>query len=126
MTLHPRFILLVEEEPVLREITAFRLELLGYQVASFETVREADQSLHNQLPAVIVLGFTADTHSLEFLNRLSNDPRTSEIPTVYLSASSDLEDVQRAYNAGADAFLVTPYDPQSLETKVRDLLYARS
>lgn len=62
--------------------------------------------------------------SIEFLNQLSNDPRTSEIPIIYLAASSDLEEVQRAYNAGADEFLVTPYDPLVLEKKVEGLLVA--
>jgi DNA-binding response OmpR family regulator len=41
---------------------------------------------------------------------------------IFLSGSSDLEDVQKAYNAGADEFLVTPYDPQVLENKVQGLI----
>lgn len=57
-------------------------------------------------------------------NYLSNDPRTSDLPIIYLSGSSDLEEVQRAYNAGADEFLVTPYDPLVLEKKVVGLLVA--
>ena len=43
---------------------------------------------------------------------------------IYVSAGSDLEEVQRAYNAGADEFLVTPYDPLVLESKVQGLLSA--
>jgi two-component system, OmpR family, response regulator RpaA len=66
----------------------------------------------------------SDMESAEFLNLLSNDPRTSELPKVYVSASSDLEEVQRAYNAGADEFLVTPYDPLVLEKKIEGLLTA--
>jgi len=59
---------------------------------------------------------------LEFLNHLSNEPRTSEIPVIYISASSDLDEVQKAYSAGADDFLVIPYDPLVLEDKVAGLL----
>lgn len=114
-------ILLVEEEPVLREVTAFRLELLGYQVVNFESAGNAQAWLQQELPQLIVVGQVAETGSLDFLNQLSNEQRTSEIPVVFLSASSDLEDVQKAYNAGADDFLVTPYDPQVLETKVQSL-----
>ncbi len=119
-------ILLVEEEPILREIATFRLELLGYQVVAWERADQANQWLQAQLPQLIVVGQVANTGSLEFLNQLSNEERTSEIPVVYLSTSSDLEDVQKAYNAGADEFLVTPFDPLMLEKKVQGLLPANS
>jgi CheY-like chemotaxis protein len=119
-------ILLVEEEPVLREITAFRLELLGFDVVAWEGSNQANDWLQAQLPSLVVVGQVAETGPLEFLNQLSNDQRTSEIPVVYLSSSTDLEDVQKAYNAGADEFLVTPYDPLVLENKVQSLLAATS
>lgn len=119
-----RTVLLVEEEPVLREITSFRLELLGYHVSAFEGANQAHEYLKVQLPRLIVVGQVADNHSLDFLNQLSNDERSSKIPVIYLSASSDLEDVQKAYNAGADEFLLTPYDPLVLENKVERLFAA--
>ncbi len=117
-------ILLVEEEPTLREITAFRLELLGYEVISREGAHVANEWLATQLPQLIVVGQVAEIGALEFLNQLSNEPRTSEISVIFLSGSSDLEDVQKAYNAGADEFLVTPFDPLTLEKKVEDLVGA--
>jgi CheY-like chemotaxis protein len=58
---------------------------------------------------------------VEFINRLSNDTRTSEIPIMFLSTKSDLEDVQKAYNAGADEYLVIPYDPMVLQSKLERL-----
>jgi CheY-like chemotaxis protein len=115
-------ILLVEEEPILREVTGFRLELLGYEVACCEGAHQAQEWLQQQLPRLIVVGQVAEADSIEFLNQLSNEPKTSEIPVIFLSSSSDLEDVQKAYNAGADEFLVTPYDPQVLENKVQGLI----
>ena len=62
----------------------------------------------------------------EFINRLSNDTRTSDIPIMFLSTNGDLEDVQKAYNAGADEYLVIPYDPMVLESKVERLVKAAS
>jgi DNA-binding response OmpR family regulator len=124
MTNQAAHILLMEEEPTLLEITAFRLELLGYKVTSMKTAEAGTQWLRDNLPDLIAVGHLSDMESVEFLNLLSNDPRTSELPKVYVSASSDLEEVQRAYNAGADEFLVTPYDPLVLEKKVDGLLIA--
>ena len=119
-------VLLVEEEPVVRDITAFRLELLGYPVVVKENAAQATQYLAEELPALIAVGQLADLDPIDFVNRLSDDERTSAIPVIYLSANSDLEAVQRAFNAGADEYLVTPYDPLVLEQKVVGLVAAAS
>ncbi len=126
MSLQEATILLIEEEPILREITSFRLDLLGYQVVSKITADEANQFLMEKLPDLIAVGHVAEMESIEFLNHLSNDPHTNELPVIYLSGSADLSEVQRAYNAGADEFLVTPFDPLVLEKKVEGLLAAAS
>ena len=118
-------ILLVEEDSTLMEITAFRLELLGYEVVKKESAEAALEWLEKDLPSLIIVEqFLPGIDGVELLNRLSNDVRTSEIPVMLVSANSDLEDVQRAYNAGADDYLVTPYDPFVLETKVQRLVSA--
>ena len=44
---------------------------------------------------------------------------------IYVSAGSELEEVQKAYNAGADEYLVTPYDPLVLGTKNRRVCCTR-
>ena len=124
MSLQDATILLIEEEPTLRDITSFRLELLGYRVVTQITADEANLALAEKLPSMIVVGHVAEMESIEFLNHLSNDPRTNELPIIYLSGSADLDEVQRAFNAGADEFLVTPYDPLVLEEKVEGLLLA--
>jgi DNA-binding response OmpR family regulator len=122
MTNQASHILLMEEEPTLLDITAFRLELLGYTVTCMDTAQKATHWLKDNLPDLIAVGHLADMKSIEFLDLLSNDPRTSVLPMIYVSASADLEEVQLAFNAGADEFLVTPYDPLVLEKKVEGLL----
>jgi DNA-binding response OmpR family regulator len=115
-------ILLVEEEETLLAITAFRLELLGYQVVTQESAERALDWLNQELPSLIIVDqVLPGIDGIDFINRLSNDMRTSNIPIMVLSTNSDLEDVQRAYNAGADEYLVIPYDPIVLESKVEKL-----
>jgi PleD family two-component response regulator len=107
------------------EITAFRLELLGYELVKAETAEKALEWLQNNSPTLVIVDqFLSGMDGLEFLNRISNDIRTSEIPVIFLSVNADLEEVQKAYNAGADDFLVIPYDPVVLEAKVERLLTA--
>jgi DNA-binding response OmpR family regulator len=118
-------ILLVEEDPILLEITGFRLELLGYRVVFQRTAESALEWLRDHNPsAIIVDQVLSGMDGIEFVNRLSNDTAMSEIPIMIVSTKSDLEDVQRAYNAGADEYLVIPYDPMVLEAKVERITNA--
>ena len=115
-------ILFVEEDPILMEITAFRLELLGYEVVTQESAERAIEWLHDKTPTLIIVDhMLPGMDGIEFINRLSNDTRTGDIPIMLLSTNGDLEDVQKAYNAGADEYLVIPYDPIVLESKVERL-----
>jgi CheY-like chemotaxis protein len=115
-------ILFVEEDPILMEITAFRLELLGYEVVALESAERAIEWLHEHTPTVIIVDHVlSGMDGIEFINRVSNDTRTGAIPIMLLSTNGDLEDVQKAYNAGADEYLVIPYDPMVLESKVERL-----
>jgi CheY-like chemotaxis protein len=118
-------ILLVAEDPLLLEITAFRLELLGYEVVAQQSAERALEWLGNQLPTLAIVDqVLPGLDGIEFINRLSNDMRTSDLPVIFLSTNADLEDIQRAYNAGADEYLVIPYDPVVLESKVERLANA--
>jgi CheY-like chemotaxis protein len=115
-------ILLIEEDPTLLEITAFRLELLGYDVVTHQSAERALEWLTDHLPGLVIVDHVLPgMDGIELINRLSNDVRTSEIPIMFLSTKADLDDVQRAYNAGADEYLVIPYDPMVLESKVERL-----
>ena len=115
-------ILVVEEEQILLDIVAFRLELLGFEVMTKSTADDALAWLAGQTPDLAAVGYLPDMDPVEFLNRLREDGRTSETPVLFLSANSDLDEVQRAYNAGADEYLLTPFDPLMLEQKVQMLL----
>lgn len=118
-------VLLIEGDSTLLEITAFRLELLGYQVESRESAERGLEWLKDHIPNVVIVDHVLPgMDGIEFINRLSNDTRTSEIPIMFLSTNGDLDDVQKAYNAGADEYLVIPYDPMVLEAKVERLTSA--
>jgi CheY-like chemotaxis protein len=117
-------ILVIEEEPTLLDILAFRLELLGFEVETKVAADPALTWLATNVPDLIAAGHLSDMDPIEFLNRISDDPRTSETPMLLLSPDPDLDAVQRAYNAGADEYLLTPFDPLVLEQKVQSLLNA--
>ncbi|QDU57116.1 response regulator [Aeoliella mucimassa] len=122
MAKNKNHILLIEEDPTLAEITSFRLELLGHEVSVLHSAEEALHWLEKSSTDLMIIGhFLPGMDGFEFLNRISNEVKTSKIPTMLLSPNSELDDVQQAFNAGADEYLVTPYDPQTLEHKVNRL-----
>jgi CheY-like chemotaxis protein len=116
-------LMLVEEDETLADITAFRLELLGYGVRQVHTAEEVRSLLQEQAPDLIILDLAlSGTDGFELTDQIRNDPLTTGIPVLAFSSSADLEDVQRAYAAGVSDFLVTPYDPMVLEHKLEKLL----
>ena len=117
-------LMLVEENELLADITAFRLELLGYAVICVRSAEQADaRLLQDPLPAIILLDTTLlDTNSSDLLSRLNSNERTHAIPVMVLTDDADLNAVQKAYKAGAKDYLVLPYDPAVLEQKVERLM----
>ena len=116
-------ILLIEDEPVLTEVTGFRLELLGFEVETATSAEEAFAAIQRRLPDAIILDLgSPDMGGLALTERLSNDPKTSPIPIMAISSNADLDEVQRVYAAGAKDYLVIPYDPTILEEKLGKLL----
>lgn len=127
MSTQKKHVLLIEEDPTLAEITSFRLELLGHAVTTLHSGEDALKWLDHEVPSLMIIGhFLPGIDGIDLLNRISNDVRTSEIPTMLLSPNSELDDVQKAFNAGADEYLVTPFDPLTLERKVHRLAAASS
>ena len=116
-------ILLVGDDPTLAEITAFRLELLGYQVQVVSSGDEAIERLEREgADAVIIDTSVIDASPLEITSRIANAETTSRIPVMAFSANADLDEVERAFHAGAKQYLVTPYDPAVLAQKLNQML----
>jgi CheY-like chemotaxis protein len=58
----------------------------------------------------------------EVLERIRNDPRTSELKVLVLTAHAQEETRERADRGGADAFLTKPFRPDDLRSVALDLL----
>ena len=116
-------VLLVEPEPVVSEVTAFRLELLGYRVTCVESAEAAFGKINDSMPDLVITDLVLPgLDGMGFIERLTTDEVTSDLRILVLSIDADLSRVQAAYHVGARDFIVVPFHPEILEEKVSKLL----
>jgi CheY-like chemotaxis protein len=118
-----REVLLVEPEPVVSEVTAFRLELLGYRLICVDSAEAALAKISESIPDLVITDLVLPgLDGIEFVERLMTAKETSELRILVLSLDADLSRVQAAYNAGARDFIVVPFHTEVLEDKVAKAL----
>ena len=116
-------LLLVQSEPVLAELTAFRLELLGYQIELVATGNEAFSSIQRSLPDLVIVDTSlTDGDGIEWIARVRGEYSADQVPVIVFSLDPSLETVERGFHAGAQDYLITPFDPTVMEEKIGFLL----
>lgn len=87
----------------------------------FCTGPHADRSVQ-ETPKLVLLDLKLprlDGH--EVLKRIKGDPRTSGIPVVVLTSSSEERDVMKTYDGGANSYIIKPVDFEQFTESVRDI-----
>ncbi|ELY60280.1 response regulator [Natronococcus sp. A-GB1] len=121
-------ILLVEDNPgdvrLLQEalaVTAIphQLHVVTNGDEAVEFVYQRGEYADAPQPDLILLDLNLPhTDGHEVLTEVKSDPEHSRIPIIVLSSSNDDDDIQRAYAAGANAYLTKPVDPDELVERV--------
>ncbi len=116
-------IVLIEDEPRIREFVKTALESAGHNVQEAGTVQRGLIDAGNRKPDLIVLDLgLPDRDGLEFIREF----RTwSSVPILVLSARSQEEDKIAALDLGADDYLVKPFGLGELLARVRAALRRR-
>ncbi|MGL5796171.1 MAG: response regulator transcription factor [Waterburya sp.] len=117
-------LLLVDDEPGIRQsVQAYLEDNEGWTVTAASNAEEAWQTIEVQVPDLIISDvMMPQVNGYEFLHRLREDPRYRSIPVVFLTARGMTSDRIQGYEAGCDAYLPKPFDPEELEAIVRNLL----
>ena len=116
-------LLLVQAEPVLAELTSFRLELLGYQIELVGSGGEAIGSIQTSLPDLAIVDTQLpDIDGIEWIARVRAEFSAEQLPIIVFSLDPSLETVERAFHAGTQDYLITPFDPTVMEEKIENLL----
>jgi DNA-binding response OmpR family regulator len=114
-------ILLVEDESLLRWSLVRRLERETYQVAAAENLAQANQSLDQSQPALMILDLTLpDGNGLDFLEK--NLGRLAGTAVLVITADGCDENRRRAKRLGVRDLLVKPVEHQVLVEMVNQLV----
>jgi response regulator RpfG family c-di-GMP phosphodiesterase len=114
-------ILLVDDEPALRELLRTTFEGAQVVVDEAESGVEAEARIKRRRPDVIVLDLRMPGMSgTELCTRLKANERTKDIPIVLLTGADD-EEARKAQRAGAQALVRKPFSPLELLAVVERL-----
>ncbi|HKJ22217.1 MAG TPA: phosphate regulon transcriptional regulator PhoB [Gammaproteobacteria bacterium] len=116
-------ILIVEDEPAIREMIAFSLARAGYEVIQANDVPEAQVAIADQLPDLILLDWMLPgTSGLDYARRLRREEPTKRVPIIMLTARTDETDKLRGLDTGADDYITKPFSTKELAARVRAVL----
>jgi CheY-like chemotaxis protein len=116
-------VLLVDDERAIRTICRFNLEGDGIAVVEAQGGVEALEQVRRAQPSLVLLDvMMPGIDGWKVASELAADEGTRDIPVVFLSARAADEDRRRAQELGAVGYVVKPFDPLRLASKVRDVL----
>ena len=116
-------VLIVEDEPDIRELVVHHLKREGYQVSAASGGEEALRLVQAAPPDLVILDLMMPAmDGLEVCRRLRQDPATASLPIVMLTAKGDEVDRVLGLEIGADDYVVKPFSPKELLARVRAVL----
>lgn len=119
-------ILIVEDEPAIRELVAFNLGRAGYRVREAGDAGAALSVIRDAPPDLIVLDWMLPGMSgIDLARRLRSDPRTRKVPIILLTARTAEADRIAGLDIGADDYVTKPFSPRELTARVRAVLRRR-
>jgi response regulator RpfG family c-di-GMP phosphodiesterase len=107
-------ILLVDDDPALRQLLTTTFEVADVEVVEAEDADAARRQIRRAAPSVIVLDVNMPgTNGLELCRELKDDPKTRDIPVALLTGA-DGDTTAAAKSAGAEAVVLKPFSPLEL------------
>ena len=117
-------ILIVEDEPAIREMIVMTLEMAGFDSLQAANASEAHQQVVDHRPALILLDWmlTGEKSGIDFCRMLKNDDLLAEIPVIMLTAKSEEDSKVHGLDAGADDYMTKPFSTRELISRIKAVL----
>jgi DNA-binding response OmpR family regulator len=123
MTLAPKKVMIIEDEPDAAELFAEMMRLNGFRVIKTYSSTPAMSIIREEKPDLILLDIMMpEISGIEILHLMRSDPVLALIPVVVISARATPTDVQTGLDAGASIYLTKPVGYMDLKNAVERLL----
>lgn len=116
-------ILVVEDESAVRELLAATLLGAGYEVMEAPSADEAQRTLEDRHPSLILLDWMLPGMSgLDFAKWLMHSDHLCEIPVIMLTARDGEDHKVQALESGADDYVTKPFSTRELLARIKAVL----
>ena len=114
-------VLLVDDEPDIRRLGALCLKSLGrWVVVTASNGDEAFDVALAELPDVIVMDvMMPGTDGPTALGKLKSNPKTKDIPIIFLTAVTKPQDIEHLLSLGACGVVAKPFEPKKLPAEIK-------
>jgi two-component system alkaline phosphatase synthesis response regulator PhoP len=116
-------VLVVDDNQQNLELLQAYLEDVDCQAVPAHDGLEALEIIAKEPPDLILLDVMMPKMSgFEVCKRIKNDPKTSDIPVIMVTALNEFGDIERAIDSGTDDFLSKPVNKLELLTRIKTML----
>ena len=116
-------ILVADDDVDIRDLVAFKLEQAGFDVTAVDDGLAALTAARLGSPDLVLLDVMMPGLSgIDVCRELRGDPVTAKLPIILLTSRAQEGDVETGFGAGADDYVVKPFSPRELLTRVEAVL----
>lgn len=120
--MNPFKILVVDDEEDLCEILQFNLETEGYRVDVAYSAEEALKKDISQYSLLLLDVMMGEISGFKMARILKEDPKTANIPIIFLTAKDTENDRLTGFNVGADDYISKPFSIREVLARVKAVL----
>lgn len=119
----PTRILIVDDDPVNLKLVTAIFKQVGYETFTVTSGAEALERLDEIRPELIISDVEMPgMNGYELTRQLRQHPLTAALPIMLLTAHDTVQEKIRGFEAGADEYVIKPFEPSELQARVRALL----
>lgn len=111
----------VEDDPQIADTVKGYLEQKGMQVRICSTLEQARKTLETQIPSLVLLDWNMPDGAGDALCRWIRN-NWKELPVIFLTVRGDTQDIVDGFQAGADDYVVKPFELEVLYSRIQALL----
>jgi len=119
----PKRILIVDDQPEVRELVSVTLKVDDFQIYEAENGRRALELASEKRPDLVILDvmMPGGLDGYEVCRRLKRNPVTKSCIVLMLTARGKKVDRNTGFEAGADGYFTKPFSPLELLTKIEQV-----